>query len=319
MISVIGDARDVAIVVMIAWALTRLINSGMDNYMSRQERRGKSYDYTALNAISKLLKISVALSAFLIGLQTLGVSVSGVLAAGGIGGIAIGFAAKDMLANFFGAFIIYFDKPFKVGDWIRSPDKEIEGTVEDIGWRITTIRTFDKRPLYVPNSVFSNISVENPSRMSHRRIYETVGIRYDDIGVMAVIVDDVTAMLQKHQEIDESQTLIVNFDAFNSSSCDFFVYTFTHTTNWIEFHRIKQDVLLQIANIIDEHGAEIAYPTQVEYSYMRDMDEVAAKNDRKKKSELKSKQKIANNKLDDKVHQGRKAGPNQEQGNAGGE
>jgi MscS family membrane protein len=170
----LSNGRDVAIVFMFAWAMTRYINAGMDYYIKRQKRRGKNYDYTAVNAITKLLKIAVALSAFLIGLQSLGVSVSGVLAAGGIGGIAIGFAAKDMLANFFGAFIIYFDKPFKVGDWIRSPDQEIEGTVEDIGWRITTIRTFDMRPLYVPNSVFSNISVETPSRMTHRRIYETV-------------------------------------------------------------------------------------------------------------------------------------------------
>ena len=68
--------------------------------------------------------------------------------------------------------MVYLDRPFKVGDWIRSPDKDIEGTVEKIGWRLTTIRTFDKRPLYVPNQVFTNVSVQNPSRMSHRRIYE---------------------------------------------------------------------------------------------------------------------------------------------------
>lgn len=68
--------------------------------------------------------------------------------------------------------MIYFDRPFKVGDWIRSPDRQIEGTVERIGWRMTIIRTFDKRPLYVPNSVFSSIVVENPSRMLNRRIYE---------------------------------------------------------------------------------------------------------------------------------------------------
>ena len=73
--------------------------------------------------------------------------------------IAIGFAAKDLLSNFFGGLFIYLDRPFAVGDWIRSPDREIEGTVEQIGWRVTRIRTFDKRPLYIPNSVFSQISV----------------------------------------------------------------------------------------------------------------------------------------------------------------
>ena len=157
--------------------------------------------------------------------------------------------------------MIYLDRPFSVGEWIRSPDKEIEGTVEDIGWRLTRIRTFDKRPLYIPNSVFASISVENPSRMSNRRIYETVGIRYQDISSMDAIVKQVTAMLMAHPEIDTTQTMIVNFNKFSDSSLDFFVYTFTKTTDWIEFHSIKQDVLLQIAEIIEKSGSEIAFPT----------------------------------------------------------
>ena len=100
--------------------------------------------------------------------------------------------------------MIYLDRPFSVGDWVRSPEKEIEGTVEDIGWRLTRIRTFDKRPLYIPNSVFANISVENPSRMTNRRIYETLGIRYSDINSMSQIVSQVKAMLKAHDSIDSS-------------------------------------------------------------------------------------------------------------------
>jgi len=184
-----------------------------------------------------------------------------VLAFGGVGGIAIGFAARDLLANFFGGLMIYLDRPFSVGDWVRSPDREIEGTIERIGWRLTVIRTFDKRPLYVPNSVFANIAVENPSRMTHRRIYETFGIRYEDIQQMSAITTDVEAMLKVHSAIDATQTLMVNFVACTPSSVDFFVYTFTKTTVWTEFHVIKQDVLLKIADIIAQHGAEMAFPT----------------------------------------------------------
>ena len=157
--------------------------------------------------------------------------------------------------------MIYLDRPFKVGDWVRSNDRDIEGTVEDIGWRLTCIRTFDKRPLYVPNSVFNTIAVENPSRMTNRRIYETMGIRYDDIDKMAVIVKQVKAMLQSHPEIDTSKTLIVNFTAFGDSSVNFFVYTFTKTTEWVRFHEIKQDVLLKIVDIVLGNGAEFAFPT----------------------------------------------------------
>ena len=201
------------------------------------------------------------LLATLVALQTLGFSVSGVLAFGGVGGIAVGFAARDLLANFFGGFMIYMDRPFSVGDWVRSPDRNIEGTVEKIGWRLTVIRTFDKRPLYVPNSTFTSIAVENPSRMSHRRIYETIGVRYDDAAKLQGIINDVIDMLKKHPEIDDSQTLIVNFNQFAASSLEFFVYTFTHTTNWVKYHEVKQDVLFKIYNIITEHGAECAFPT----------------------------------------------------------
>ncbi|VAX03211.1 Small-conductance mechanosensitive channel, partial [hydrothermal vent metagenome] len=231
------------------------------NIIELRKVRDEPVDVTTLDAIAKLLRLSVMITAGLVILQTLGFSIAGVLAFGGVGGIAVGFAARDLLANFFGGLIIYLDRPFSVGDWIRSPDREIEGTVEQIGWRQTCIRTFDKRPLYIPNSIFATIAVENPSRMTNRRIYETIGIRYDDIARMADIVRDVEAMLKAHPAIDTQQTLMVNFVSFSPSSVDFFVYTFTKTTNWVEFHGIKQDVLLKIADIIVRHGAETAFPT----------------------------------------------------------
>jgi MscS family membrane protein len=174
----------------------------------------------------------------------------------------VGFAARDLLANFLGGLSIFLDRPFAVGDWIRSPDREIEGTVEDVGWRVTRIRTFDQRPLYVPNSVFSTVAIENPSRMRNRRIYETIGVRYSDAAVVADIVAEVEAMLRGHDAIDQSRTLIVNFVSFGASSLDFFVYTFTRTTDWVTYHGVKQEILLNILAIIDRLGAEIAFPTR---------------------------------------------------------
>ena len=257
----VGAIREVGVIVIIAWFLTRLIDSMQENILYRAEKEGKPLDTTTVGAIGKLLRLSVIITAALVILQTLGFSISGILAFGGVGGIAVGFAAKDLLANFFGGLMIYLDRPFSEGDWIRSPDRDIEGTVEKIGWRLTIIRTFDKRPLYVPNSTFATIAVENPSRMSNRRIYEKVGIRYDDVDKMDGIVRDVKEMLQQHPEIDQDQTLIVNFNSFAPSSLDFFIYTFTKTTNWVRFHEIKQDVLLNVIEIISRHGAEIAFPT----------------------------------------------------------
>ena len=257
----IEPIREVGVLFALAWFLVRFISLAEHNIVKKRMEAGEPFDRTTADAIAKLLRISVVITAGLVVLQTLGYSISGVLAFGGIGGIAVGYAAQDLLANFFGGLTIYMDRPFDVGDWIRSPDRKIEGTVEKIGWRVTCIRTFDKRPLYVPNSAFSTIAVENPSRMTNRRIYETIGIRYDDAGLMATIVDDVKLMLKEHDEIDAGQTLIVNFNEFAPSSLDFFVYTFTKTTNWIKFHEIKQDVMLKIIGIIEGHGAQCAFPT----------------------------------------------------------
>ena len=257
-----GPVRTVGVVACIAWFLVRFIRNAQDSVTTQRLARGEPVDRTTVDALGKLMRVSVLITATLVGLQSLGFSISGVLAFGGIGGIAVGFAAKDLLANFFGGLMVYLDRPFVVGDWIRSPDKEIEGTVEEIGWRLTRIRTFDKRPLYVPNSIFTQITVENPSRMSNRRIYETVGVRYDDIAKVAPIVDDIRAMLRAHAEIDQGQTMIVNFTRFNDSSLDIMVYTFTRTTAWALFHEIKHDVMLKIADIIARHGAAIAYPTR---------------------------------------------------------
>lgn len=243
------------------WTVLRAIKEG-EKILVSPLKMEKPMDYTTVNAVSKLSRAVVIITAVLIAMQSLGYSISGVLAFGGVGGIAVGFAAKDLLANFFGGFIIHLDRPFKVGDWVRSPDRNIEGTVEHIGWRLTTLRTFDKRPLYVPNAAFTTIAVENPSRMTNRRISETIGIRYADVSQMATIVSDIRAMLESHEEIDSDETLIVNFLAFNSSSLDIMVYTFTRTTQWVRFHEVKQDVLLKISEIIEGHGAEVAFPTR---------------------------------------------------------
>ena len=253
--------RDLGVVSVLALFLLRLARNAQAAYLIQTGEKEGAIDATTLDALAKLVRISIMITAALVALQTLGISIAGVLAFGGIGGIAVGFAAKDLLANFFGGMMIYLDRPFVVGDWIRSPDKEIEGTVEAIGWRLTRIRTFDARPLYVPNAVFSTISVQNPSRMTHRRIYEVIGIRYEDADKMSEVVATVKKMLTEHPEIDTSRTMIVNFNSFAPSSLDFFIYTFTKTTKWVRFHEIKEDVLLKVFAIIRELGAEIAFPT----------------------------------------------------------
>lgn len=254
-------ARRIAIILLLMMFLINLIKNIEENFLYKTKKSEIDADEITIRVLARLFRLSVLITAGLVILQTLGINITGVVAFGGIGGIAIGFAAQDLLANFFGGLIVYLDRPFSVGDWIRSPDREIEGTVEDIGWRVTIIRTFDKRPLYIPNSIFTKISVENPSRMLNRRIYETIGLRYSDAGKVREIITAVKTMLSQHDEIDKDTTLIVNFNTMGASSLDFFIYTFTKTTDWVHYHEVKQDVLLKIIDIVHEHGADIAFPT----------------------------------------------------------
>ena len=254
-------ARRVVIIAGFVWIMLRFVRN-VEEYAIRRGQNEEGFDKTRVHAISRVINVIVITVSVLIILQSLNFQISSVLALGGIGGLAISFAAKDVLANFFGGLMIYFDRPFSVGDWIRSPDKNIEGTVEYIGWRSTRVRTFDKRPLYIPNGIFSNISIENPSRMTNRRIKFILGVRYDDAAKVKQITDNIESMLRAHEEVDTDMALWVNMTGFGPSSLDITVYAFTKTHLWIPFQTIQQDVLLQIHDIVQAAGAECAFPTR---------------------------------------------------------
>ncbi len=254
--------QEVILIACAAWFALRFVARVQQNIIEQRTAQPDGLDRTTVDALGKLAKLLLIIVTLLVIAQTVGIKIGGLLALGGVGGLAVGLAAKDLLANFFGGLTIYLDRPFSVGEWIRSPDKSIEGTVEYISWRHTRIRAFNKNPIYVPNAVFTTIVVENPSRMSHRRIKEVIGLRYDDFAVVAPICDDIRTMLQQHEGIDATQTLIVNFNVFGATSLDLMIYTFTKTSVWVEFHHVKQDVLLKIGAIIEQHGAQIAFPTQ---------------------------------------------------------
>lgn len=250
---------DILPIFIITWGVVRVI-SGVESYLVEADNH---VDNDSVRLFTRLIKILVIVAILLGVAQHLGFSISSLLTFGGVGGIVMGFAAKDMLSNIFGGLMIQMDKPFSTGDWIRST--EFEGTVEKIGWRMTRIRTFSKNPVYIPNSIFASIPIETPSRMTNRRIKEVVGIRYDDIKQMPIIVNEIEKMLKAHKDIDQTEALRVYFNYFNASSIDFNIYAFTNTTGKSEYQLIKQEILLKVAEIIESNQAEIAFPTQTLY------------------------------------------------------
>jgi len=259
--SVLSQLGALITLLLVAWGGIRL--------MRRLEQRlvfppgnchAKPVDPTSASALTKIVGAILIVTLILIGLQILGVSMSSILAMGGFGGLVIGFAARDVIANFFGGMVVHLDKPFVVGDWIRSPERQIEGMVEDIGWRLTTIRTFAGPPLYVPNAWFSQISVETPTRMVSRRLWENVGIRYQDAHAMEAITSDIRKLFQQHEEIDQDELITINFTSYGEYSLNIMLYAFTRVTDWQRFQEIKQGILLKVRDIIDSHGAELAIP-----------------------------------------------------------
>lgn len=217
---------------------------------------------TSVTAMAQLGRVVIIVITILMLLQIANIPISALLAVGSIGTLTVGFAAKDTLENYMGGAMIFFDRPFGVGDWINLPEQKIEGTVDYIGWRLTKIIGFDKRPYYIPNKIFSNTVIENPSRMTNRRIKKVIGVRYADMTKVDAIVSDIQKMLETHEDIDHETTTFVNLTDFADSSLSILVYAFTKTTLWIPFQQIQQDVLLKIAAIIAEHGAECAFPTR---------------------------------------------------------
>lgn len=248
---------------LIALILTIKLFLVINQFEKSQIKKGR--DVTSARILSRIIKITLIVVIILLYGEHFGMSLSGLLTFGGIGGIAVGMAGKDILSNFFSGIMLYFDRPFSIGDWVRSPDRNIEGTVAEIGWRMTKITTFDHRPLYVPNSVFSSISVENPGRMSNRRINTVVGLRYEDASKVGMIVNAIRQMLQTHADIDQQQTLLVYFNGFGDSSLNIMVYCFTRTTVWEEWLAVQQQVYLNIIDIVQSHGADFAFPSQTLY------------------------------------------------------
>ena len=256
--SLTDEIRDVAVVWLMIWFAVNFTENVEKSYVEGKHKH--TVDATTATAVGKLLRASIIITGVLMLLQAFGFSISGVLALGGVGGIAIGFAAVAAGQFFWRADDISGSTVFC---WrLDSISRPRLGGYGRIHWlAVTQIRTFDQRPLYVPNSVFTEVSVENPSRMNNRRIYETFGIRYDDLSRMPGIVDDVHNMLLAHEDIAQERTLMVNFVTFGDSTLDFFVYTFTKTTDWATFHKVKQDVLLKIADIVAA-WCGFAFPTQ---------------------------------------------------------
>jgi len=249
-------------ILIVSWFFLRFAKFFERRFIETAYYQKIHLDLTTSHAFGQIVQIFIVIIAVFVILKSLfDVSFTGLWAIGGVGTFIIGWAAKDLLANFFGALMIYFDRPFSIGDRIRTPDRQLDGFVENIGWRLTQIRNFDTSPVYIPNSLFATISLENVTKMRHRRINETIGIRYQDFAKLKSIIKNIQTMLETHPKINPDARCNASFYHFGDSSLDIFIHCYTKETEWLAYLAVKQDLLFRIMEIVEENHAEIAFQT----------------------------------------------------------
>ncbi len=251
----------------ISWILLRLLDEG-EKYLINSVYIGEQKIYrrykTTIIASARLLKIFLGIIFSLIIMQTFHIDITGIVALGGASTIVLGIAAKELLANFFGGMMILMDRQFIVGDSIKSSSQGIEGKVEYIGWRLTKIRTLENSLLYVPNSAFLTMSVENSSKRYTRRIKEIIRLKYKDLNKIELVLQEVLKMLKSHPDIDPTQMCFIGIYQFNSLAVDCLLWCFTKVTDLEDYLKVQHDVLYKISNILTQNEIEIASTTFID-------------------------------------------------------
>lgn len=217
-----------------------------------------------------VLKAFILVAGSLSIFQKWGVNVGAFLAGLGLVGMAVVLAAQDTMRNFFGSLAVLMDQTFVKGDWIQTPD--VEGVVESVGLRTTIIRRFDKALVTIPNASLANAAIINFSRMTHRRIAWKVGLTGGASSLqLKRIVKHMRQYLETHSEIetDPAKAITVAYlDQLENSTLGIFCCCFTKTTEWVEYMRVKEEILLAFRDIIQKEKGEISLVQVIPSPYL---------------------------------------------------
>lgn len=252
-----------AVIILITWGFYNLEDPHSGIFEGLNKKYSWQFDDILIPFLSRILRVITILLAVSIIAQEWDYKVDSFIAGLGLGGLAFALAAQDTIANIFGGIIIIVDRPFSIGDWIKAQD--IEGTVEDITFRSTRIRTFAQALVTVPNSSLANGPITNWSRRGKRRITFNLGVTYSTSKEqLKNCVTKIKLMLQEHPDVNKD-TIFVTFDKYNDSSLDIFLYFFADTANWEKYLLIKEDINYRIMEILEEEDVSVAFPSTTVY------------------------------------------------------
>ncbi len=250
----------VTLTISVIWVFYALADTVSKYLKTLAERTSNTLDDQIVKLLSRTMKVFVILMGLMIGLQNLGIDVYSLLAGLGIGGLAIALAAKDSLSNFFASITIMIDRPFQVGHWIKVGDSD--GTVEDVGFRSTKIRTFYNSLISIPNSEIANTGVDNMGLRKYRRVKTFLGVTYDTPSEkIEAFLEGIKNIIKANPHTRKDYFHVV-FNDFGPSSLDIMVYFFLSVPDWSDELVERQNVLLEIIRLAEELEVEFAFPTQ---------------------------------------------------------
>jgi len=260
--TILGLSKLVAILAL-GWFVMRLVDVAARQLMAVFKARGDDMGVAMIPVTRKILKPILFVIILIVALQNIGVDVSGLLAGLGIGGLAFALAAKDTLANVFGSVAIAFDRPFKVGEFVKIGD--LLGTVEDVGLRTTRLRTLDRTVIAIPNSQVADSKIENYAFRDRVRLLTTFGVQYDTSQEqIRYIIDEMKRYLLQSDHVYQDGWR-VRFAGYGGSSQDIEVLCYLATDDFNAFTAMREEVLLDLGKIVTDAGAEFAFPSQTVY------------------------------------------------------
>jgi MscS family membrane protein len=247
----------------LAWALWLVTIALFETALVRRGSADQTLDANMLRLLARILGVIAVVLVLATGAQAMGLPVVSVLAGLGIGGLAVALAIRPTLENLIGGFILYLDKPIRVGDFCSFGSQS--GSIESIGVRSTQIRALDRTLITVPNAQFADMQIINWAECDQMLIQETIGLRYDTNGdQLRYVLAKIREMFHAHPRID-SDTIRVRFSGYGPSSLDILLRVYAKTREWNDFFAVKEDVLFRVKEIVEQSGAGFALPSQTLY------------------------------------------------------
>ncbi len=250
-------------IILFIWASLLVIGFLQKNHEQLFNKQYNQSTKNIINLFMTFVKIIIIIILLIMMLKAWGYNPSTLLASLGILGMAAALAAQDTTKNIFGAMMIFIDKPFNIGDWIKT--LSVEGTIQEIGMRSTKIKTFEDAIVSVPNGVLANEAIINWTKRQRRRIKMNIGLTYSTTSTqMTNILKQIRELLMADEDI-HPQTIFVNFLDFNDSSLGILCYFFTKTVDWGEYMNIRERINLEFMRIVEENGSSFAFPSRTIY------------------------------------------------------